>query len=231
LVGDADVHLNVPVDLLIEPIDIPLPPSRVVLEVLEDVEATPAVVAGIETYKARGFRIALDDFAVLPGQGDPRLLSLADLVKVDILLQPPGTLADLVADLHERDIGLIAEKVESGEQFDRCRAMGFAGFQGFFLQRPETFKGQRTEGFKPATLGVLGALQSPDYSADEVERLVSRDIALVHRLLRSLNSAYYGFPSPVSSVRHGIATTSSSSAPSSPWPRSATVQAGCSAIR
>jgi EAL and modified HD-GYP domain-containing signal transduction protein len=204
LVGDADIHINLSAELIREPIEIPLPPARMVLEVLEDVEADAAVIAGLQAYKARGFRIALDDFAAVPGQGDRRLLGLADFVKIDILLQPADTLADLVADLRARKIGLIAEKVESGEQFDRCRAMGFAGFQGFFLQRPETFKGHRTEGFKPATLQVIAALQTSDCPVEEIEALVSRDVALVTRLLRSLNSAYYGFPSPVSSVRHGI---------------------------
>ena len=198
LVGDADVHLNLPAELIRKPIDIPLPPERVVLEVLEDVQADRDVIAGLEAYKARGFRIALDDFAAVSGQGDPRLLPLADIVKVDILLPA------LIDDLRAWKIELIAEKVESGEQFERCRRLGFTGFQGFFLQRPETFKGHRAEGFKPATLQVLAALQSSEYSAEDIEKLVSRDVALVTRLLRSLNSAYYGFSSPVSSVRHGI---------------------------
>ena len=197
LVGDADVHLNLPAELIRMPIDIPLPPERVVLEVLEDVQADRDVIVGLEAYKARGFRIALDDFAAVPGQGDPRLLPLADIVKVDILLQPADSLPALIDDLRARKIDLIAEKVESGEQFERCRRLGFTGFQGFFLQRPETFKGHRAEGFKPATLQVLAALQISDYSAEDIEKLVSRDVALVTRLLRSLNSAYYGFSSPV----------------------------------
>lgn len=204
LAGTADVHINLPAELIRSPIDIPLPPARVVLEVLEDVEADDAVVAGIEAYRARGFRIALDDFAWAPGQGDPRLLKSVDCVKVDVLLQPPETLGAMVAELRSRGILMIAEKVETGQQFARCRGMGFAGFQGFFLQRPETFKGQRAGGFQPTTLQVLAALQSQDYSTDEVEKLVSRDVALVHRVLLRLNSAYYGFPSPVSSIRHGV---------------------------
>lgn len=204
LAGPADVHINLPAELIRSPIDIPLPPARVVLEVLEDVEADAEVIAGIEAYRARGFRIALDDFAWLSGQTDTRLLDHADGVKIDVLLQPPETLGAVVAELRGRGIRLIAEKVETGEQFARCRGMGFAGFQGFFLQRPETFKGQRTEGFQPMTLQVLAALQSPDYSTDEVEKLVSRDVGLVHRVLLRLNSAYYGFPSPVSSIRHGV---------------------------
>ena len=204
LSGGADIHINLPAELIRQPVDIPLPASRVVLEVLEDVDADPAVVAGLEAYKARGFRIALDDFASVPGGGDARLLQVADLVKVDILKQPAETLEALVMQVRAQRIGLVAEKVESAEQFERCRAMGFAGFQGFFLQRPQTFKGQRTEGFTPATLQVLAALQSADYPTEELERLVSRDVALVTRVLRSLNSAYYGFPSPVSSVRHGV---------------------------
>ncbi|NBU24165.1 MAG: EAL domain-containing protein [Gammaproteobacteria bacterium] len=204
LAGKADIHINLPAELISSPIDIPLPPDRVVLEVLEDVQADEAVVAGINTYRKRGFRVALDDFAWAPGQGDARLLEHVDIVKVDILAQPADTLEEMVAALRSREIKLIAEKVETREQFQRCRVMGFYGFQGFFLQRPETFQGLRTEGFKPATLQVLAALQSSDYSTEEVEKLVSRDVALVHRVLRTLNSAYYAFPSPVSSIRHGV---------------------------
>lgn len=204
LAGKADIHINLPGELIRSPIDIPLPPDRVVLEVLEDVQADEAVLAGIKTYRGRGFRVALDDYALAPGQGDPRLLKHVDMVKVDILAQPTETLADVVAETRGRGIRLIAEKVETREQFLRCRAMGFSGFQGFFLQRPETFQGQRTEGVKTATLQVLAALQSPDYSTEAVEKLVSRDVALVHRVLRTLNSAYYAFPSPVSSIRHGV---------------------------
>lgn len=204
LAGSADVHINLPVELIRSPIDIPLPPARVVLEVLEDVEADDAVVAGLATYRTRGFRIALDDFAWMPGQGDPRLLGSADIVKVDVLLQPPERLGEMAVQLHSRGIAMIAEKVETGEQFAKCRSMGFAGFQGFFLQRPETFTGQRTEGFQSTTMQVLAALQSQEYSTDEVEKLVSRDVSLVHRVLMRLNSAYYGFPSPVSSIRHGV---------------------------
>ncbi len=204
LAGKADIHINLPGELIRKPIDIPLPPDRVVLEVLEDVEADEAVVAGIKSYRSHGFRVALDDFAWAPGQGDPRLLPHVDSVKVDILAQPPETLADMVGEIRARNIRLIAEKVETREQFVRCKAMGFSGFQGFFLQRPETFQGQRAEGFQPATLQVLAALQAPDYSTEAVEKLVSRDVALVHRVLRTLNSAYYSFPSPVSSIRHGV---------------------------
>lgn len=204
LAGKADIHINLPGELIRKPIDIPLPPDRVVLEVLEDVQADDAVVAGIKSYRSNGFRVALDDFAWAPGQGDPRLLAHVDSVKVDILAQPPETLADMVGEIRARNIRLIAEKVETREQFVRCKAMGFSGFQGFFLQRPETFQGQRAEGFQPATLQVLAALQAPDYSTEAVEKLVSRDVALVHRVLRTLNSAYYSFPSPVSSIRHGV---------------------------
>jgi EAL and modified HD-GYP domain-containing signal transduction protein len=204
LAGKADIHINLPGELIRSPIDIPLPPDRVVLEVLEDVQADETVLAGIKTYRGRGFRVALDDYALAPGQGDPRLLKHVDMVKVDILAQPTETLADVVAETRGRGIRLIAEKVETREQFVRCRAMGFSGFQGFFLQRPETFQGQRTKGVKTATLQVLAALQSPDYSTEAVEKLVSRDVALVHRVLRTLNSAYYAFPSPVSSIRHGV---------------------------
>ena len=116
LAGKADIHINLPAELLRSPIDIPLPADRVVLEVLEDVQADEAVIEGIKTYRRRGFRVALDDFAWAPGQGDARLLEHVDIVKVDLLAQPQETLEEMVAGLRSREIKVIAEKVETRDR-------------------------------------------------------------------------------------------------------------------
>jgi EAL and modified HD-GYP domain-containing signal transduction protein len=118
LSGGQPVHINFPAEILRDVPDLPLPPNLVVIEVLEDVRAEPAVVEGIRKLRARGHRIALDDYS--PKVSDPRLLEFADIVKLEISHPPAGELAQLVADLKPRGVQLIAENVETPEDFESC---------------------------------------------------------------------------------------------------------------
>lgn len=204
LAGQAPVLVNVPEALVrrASEFPLPLPPARVVLEVLEDVEVDETVLAGLRTLKSAGYRLALDDFT--SARADERLLALADWVKVDLVGEPAERLEATARAVRAHGVELIAEKVETREQFERCVALGFTGFQGYFLQRPETFSGQRAPTFRLPAMQVMATLQQPDYTAEQVERLVSQDLGLVHRLLRCLNSGYYNLPRRVTSIRHAI---------------------------
>ena len=204
IAGTLPVHVNLPEALIRRAAEfpLPLPPARAVLEVLEDVVVDEAVLEGLRLLKAAGYRIALDDFT--SECADSRLLELADSVKVDLVAEPAGKLDACAAMLRARGVELIAEKVETREQFERCKALGFTAFQGYFLQRPETFTGQRAPTFRLLALQALAELQQSDYTLDKLERLVSQDLGLVHRLLRCLNSGYYNLPRQVTSIRHAI---------------------------
>jgi EAL and modified HD-GYP domain-containing signal transduction protein len=202
LCGQAVVHVNLPRELIVDPIALPLAPANTVLEVLETVRSDPAVLAGIGVLRQQGFRIALDDYE--SAHHDEGLVQLADIVKIDLLHEPAERLAQTVGALLQRGVELIAEKVETREQFERCRALGCHGFQGFFFERPETFFARRAPSSRLTTLQVLSALQDPDATPEALSQLVSQDLALVHRLLRFLNSGYYSLPTKVTSVRHAI---------------------------
>ncbi len=195
LAGGLPVHINFPEELLVRVPDLPLQAGRVVIEVLEDVRATPEVLQGIRTLRTRGHRIALDDYS--PQGSDPRLLELADLVKLEITHPPADELARLARELSGAGLELIAENVESRESFDRCIALGFKGFQGNFLQQPETFSARRVPVSRLGALRLAASLQNEDYSLDEVERLLSR-------VLRCINSSYYNLPRRIESIRQAI---------------------------
>src|SRR5207253_1261200 len=109
-----------------------------------------------------------------------------------------------VAELHKRKLKLIAEEVETVEQFEHCLELGFEGFQGNFLQHPQTFRAQRVPSSRLGTLRLVATLQNPEFSLDEVEKLVSQDISMPYRVLRCINSSYYNLPRQVSSVRQAI---------------------------
>ncbi|MBV8805828.1 MAG: HDOD domain-containing protein [Sinobacteraceae bacterium] len=202
LSGGQPVHINFPTELLVDVPDLPLPPSLVVIEVLEDVRAEPAVIEGIRKLRARGHRIALDDYS--PQVSDPRLLQFADLVKLEITHPPAGELQKRVQELKSRGLQLIAENVERPEDFESCVALGFTGFQGYFLQHPQTFHAKRVPSSKLSTLRLVASLSNEQYSIDEVELLISQNVSMSYHVLRCINSAYYSLSRKVDSIRQAI---------------------------
>ena len=202
LAGGLPVHINYPRELLTGPTPLTVQPERVVIEVVENIPSDPQLTAGIIALRERGHRVALDDYA--PRLNDPALLDIVDIVKIDVSTQEPLELERTVPELIRRGLRVIAEEVATVEQFDRCLELGFDGFQGDFLKEPQTVLAQRTPSNRLAVLRLLAELQREQRSLAETERLVSQDVSLSYRVLRSINSSYYALPRKVESIRQAI---------------------------
>jgi c-di-GMP-related signal transduction protein len=202
LAGELPVHIRYPRELLASPSPLSMHPERVVIEWVEDLPPDEALLDGLRQLRARGHRIALDDYS--PRLNDPSLLDEVDIVKVDVSQHTLSELERFVPALVRRGLSAIAEEVETVEQFERGVQLGFAGFQGDFLQRPETFKVQRMPSSRLATLRLISALQNEQYSIKEIESLVSQDLTLSFRVLRCINSSFYNLPRKVESIRQAI---------------------------
>lgn len=94
LVGDRLAFINMPRGFLVGRWPLPFDAGRVVLEVLEDVQADDEVIAGISRLAEAGYAIALDD--VTGTRGREELLHLADYVKLDLLEIDPADLPALL---------------------------------------------------------------------------------------------------------------------------------------
>jgi len=202
LAGGLPVHINFPEGLLANVPELPLRPDLAVIEVLEHVPAKPQVIEGLKTLRARGHKIALDDYS--PRTTDPQLLEYADIAKIELTQTNPAQLPGLVKELKARGLRLIAEQVETVEQFEHCIGLGFDGFQGNFLQHPQTFRAKRVPSSKLGTLRLVASLQNEDYSLDEVEELLSQNVSMSYHVLRCINSSYYNFPRKIDSIRQAI---------------------------
>jgi EAL and modified HD-GYP domain-containing signal transduction protein len=202
LSGALPVHVNYPTELLVSGLLLPIPAQRVVIEVVNGVRGESAVLQGLALMRERGHRIALDDFS--PQLTDPTLLDCADTVKLDAGQFAGEDSAEVVAGLKGRGLRLIAQRVETGAQFDRCLALGFDAFQGYFLQHPQTFSAQPIASSRLRTLRLIAVLQSDDSSISDIEALISEDVSLSYRLLRCINSSYFGFDKKIESMRQAI---------------------------
>jgi len=170
--------------------------------VLESVEGDEEILAALTHIKSQGYTVALDDF-VLTDATRP-LLDLADIVKLDVLEQPPIRVQ--VEHYLARGITLLAEKVEIKKKFDQARDMGFTLFQGYFYAHPEThqstaFKRGRN---RSAQLRLLSELQKPEANYSELERLLVQGPQLAVQVLRTVNCASHNLRHEIVSMRQAV---------------------------
>ncbi len=193
--------VNMEVSMLLSSFSTLLPPEKVVIEVLETVQVTAEVLERLTELKQAGYRFALDDYRYLP-ESEP-LLALANYVKLDVLAHSPADLASLVAIVRKYPVQLIAEKVETPEQFRHCQALGFDYFQGYYFAHPENLAAKV---INPVYGTVVQLLEKVRQEADakELEILFKKDVALTFKLLRYINSAGFGLSCEVQSIRHAV---------------------------
>jgi c-di-GMP phosphodiesterase len=202
LVGDRPAHINVTRDFLLEMRPLPLEPKRTVIELVEDQVVDKALVKVLEETVDAGFTLALDDYTHAPNLKP--LLDLASIVKLDVQALTPKQLEAEVRKLEPRNLTLVAEKVETAEEYELCRELeAFDAYQGYFFALPEL---SRTPGTPTKELGTLCALAATDEntSLEELESIVRRDAGLSHKLLRYANSAYVSPLRPIESLRHAV---------------------------
>lgn len=180
----------------------PFPPEQVVIEILEDVVIDQKLVEIVREAVAQGYRFALDDF-ILEEQYKP-LLSLVSYVKLDVMAHDEASLAAHVAELKRYPARLIAEKIETHEDYKRCLGLGFDFFQGYFLCKPRIIKGQKIQTATHVILKLLQELQDPRTTPNRIENLLAQDSALSYKLLRIINSAAYNLPRKVESLRQAV---------------------------
>ncbi len=193
--------VNMAADLLQSDLSTLLPPEYVVIELLETVHATADVLERVDALRAEGYRFALDDFQDTPDA--QTLLPHASYVKVDVLAYTPTELAGLVARLRRHPVKLVAEKVETLDQFKRCQALGFDFFQGYYFAHPEHLVARV---INPNHATVIMLLDKVRQGVDvrELEPLFKKDVALTFKLLRYINSAGFGLSCEVQSIRHAV---------------------------
>jgi EAL and modified HD-GYP domain-containing signal transduction protein len=179
-----------------------LPRQSVVLEILETVPPTPAVIERCIALKAAGFTLALDDvIQIEPAYAE--LLALVEIVKVDIQPLSRVQLMQLVMKLKPMGKQLLAEKVDSREQMEQCLSLGFTLFQGYYFAKPTIIAGKKLDHSKLSLMKLMGLLLS-DADTAKLEQALKPEPGLTMNLLRMTNSVGAGTTEKITSLRHAI---------------------------
>lgn len=201
LTGRNNTFINFPQKMLLDGTASILPPQHTVVEILENVEADEDLLEACRALRERGYRLALDDFTV--AEKVEALASIADFVKVDFRATSKAQQED-AATRFKGKVQLLAEKVETQDEFRSARDMGYEYFQGYFFARPVISSTRQIPGFKLQFLRILNELHRPEMDFRKLADLLKREPGLSYKLLRFVNSAWFGLRSPVESLQRAL---------------------------
>ncbi|MCF6187638.1 MAG: EAL domain-containing protein, partial [Desulfobulbaceae bacterium] len=202
LVSSKWAFINFTEDHLIEKTALNLPPDKVIVEILEYVPPTPAIIAACMELKEKGYTLALDYFVF--AEGLEPLVELADIVKIDFQELSQDEVLQETQQLKNKKVQLLAEKIETYAQFDAAWKMGFHFFQGYFFSQPEMLKKKAIPSSKIVLLDLLAEVNKKDFNLEKIENIILPDVSLSYKLLRYINSAYYYLLNEVTSIKHAL---------------------------
>ncbi len=183
VVGTAKAFVNFDYDFIMSDMIELIDPTTLVIEVLEHVEIDDALLRRIQVLRRKGYRIALDDFEddffTYP------VIPMADIIKYDIMITPLDTLHKEVKEAIAMKKILLAEKIESKEDYEKAKIMGFHLFQGYFFSKPRiVLRGSNAKkSFKAVYSQILNELKNKDFSFDKLTSIIESDVNLSYRLL------------------------------------------------
>jgi len=202
LVRNKLAAINLTENFLLQENKIPFSNKQVILEILEDVPVTPELVVAVQKLVNAGYIIALDDY-VYNSEHAP-LINLAKIIKIDLQALNKQELINHVEELRKFDVKLLAEKVETHEDFILCRNLGFDYFQGYFLSKPQIISGTSLPTNRLAVLNLLSVVNNPNSDTDDLTEAINTDVATSYRLLKLINSAAFGLQRKIDSIEQGI---------------------------
>jgi c-di-GMP phosphodiesterase len=202
VIGASLGYINVDAAVLMSDFVQFLPKEKVILEILETVEVTSHVVDRVRELAQAGYRFALDD-VIAESDGMHMLLPLVDVVKVDINEMTFDNLSRLSVRIRAANKKLLAEKVESLEQFQQCMELGFHYFQGYYFARPVVLTGKKLSTSQVTIMQLMAQILSDADSAD-IERSIKQDASLGLTLLRLVNTPAAGVPQRIDSIGQAL---------------------------
>jgi c-di-GMP phosphodiesterase len=208
LTDNKPCFINFSENLIMHDFLFQLNPQNIVIEILEDVEITEQLIKRIEVLKQFGFQIALDDYthdrelSIL----HHRLFSQLDILKIDFLhtsIEKRKYIANYFQTYYP-SIALLAEKVETREQYEAAVTDGYSLFQGYFFEQPKILMSNDIETATVQYFKILSLLKSEEPDIDIIAKTIECDLSLTYKLLKLINTANTRVRSNITSIRQAI---------------------------
>ena len=202
ITNNLPAYINFHSNTLINDFPSFLDPSTVVIEILEDVPASDALLSACKQLSEKGYILALDDHDFDPKW--QRFFPYINLLKIDVLQHSMLAISKFIRTINNSKITLLAEKVETAQQFEQTKLLGFTLFQGYFFAKPEMLKQKKVTSTKQKILELVGHASCEQLNFDTMGEIFSSDPGLTYKLLRFINNPCYGRSQEITSLKHAL---------------------------
>ena len=203
VIGDSLGLINIDATVLLSDFVQFLPREKVILEILETVVVTDEVVLRMTELAKEGYRFALDD-VIADSENLRRLLPFVEMVKIDIMGMSKDELRALFHQFSSANKIMLAEKVESQEEFNFCFDLGFDYFQGYYFAKPVIMTGKKLSPSQMAIMRLMNLIVA-DADTEQIEALIKNDASLGLNLLRLVNTPAFMTSQRIESLRQALA--------------------------
>lgn len=205
IIGQKIGFINVDESMLFNDAILLLPKEHFGFEILEYTKITMGLYERIKHLKQLGYRFSLDDFDCTDAMFkvyEP-LFPYIDIVKIDIQAIGLEHLAKAVAKFNAYHIPLLAEKIETHQEYEACQNLDFVFYQGYFFEKPIILSGRQIEPYTLNAIRLMGCIQEnndPTFIANKFATCPD----LVYNLLRHVNSGAYHFRQKITSIKQMV---------------------------
>lgn len=201
IIGGAKAFINFTGNLIKRGVPKMISPEILVVEVLENQLADEEILDAVQDLKERGYMIALDDFEYSGAYND--LFFLGDLVKIDFRTSQKSIEETAYVCRYSNKL-MLAEKVETQAEYEYAKKLGCTYMQGYYFARPSIMSGNSVQPLPVNLMNIMRLIADPNIDISEIVEVMSRDTALCQRILRLINSVYFGMSNKVSSINQAI---------------------------
>jgi len=202
LTGGKKACINFTRELLLQEVPLHLPGEKTIVGISETVDPTPEILGACRKFKKNGYGIVLGNANHL--KEDHPLIEVVDFVKVDFREIAPEVREKLPEALEGSGLKFLAEKIETEDEYHQALESGYSLFQGYYFSEPELQSGGSIDSSKHNYLQIIQEINKPDVEYDALESIIKRDLGLTYKLLRFINSAYFGIITEVRSIRQAL---------------------------
>lgn len=180
-----------------------LPKEMVIVEILENVTFTDEVVVACKQMADKGYKLALDDYEYKK-QID-RISDFITIIKVDFKLNDRQAIINICRQFKKTKIKLLAEKIETEQEYEFARNLGFSYFQGYYFSKPQMLKGKDVLISRPHAIDLFIELNHETWDIDKIEKIIKSDTIITFKLLKYVNSSLFSLREEVKSIRQALA--------------------------
>lgn len=181
---------------------LPLPVEQVILKIPTQLQISEEILAGILRLHKQGYKLALENYLQHPALQP--LAKLAEIIVINIDDLQAAQLEQQLGTLKKQHPLVLADHVNSHEQYENCHRLGADYIQGYFLNRPRIVRGESLSASQMNVINLLSTLHNPNTDTTTVVDIISKDVALSYKLLQLMNTPLFRRSSKIESIQHAI---------------------------